>query len=143
MVHFIVFGVLKNCTSLPHFIVLHWCYIFYKLEARPSTRKKHHNLLFIMILSLLLWSGAKPELSPRHACRHKQWPMYRQIRTLVWMSSLPSFSGFPQTGAGLIKPYIRINLFNIHVSGINPRDSNSASQKQSPEMFTFKNFQYL
>lgn len=43
-----------------HFIVLHRCYNFYKLKARPSTSKRFR-------LALLRWSQTQHTISPRYA----------------------------------------------------------------------------
>lgn len=45
-----------SCIAL-HFMVSHRCYVFYTLEARPSTST----------LTLLVWSGTEPAVSPKRA----------------------------------------------------------------------------
>lgn len=66
----------NSCTSRPrfvllHFIVLHGCCVSYKLKARPSPRKRI-TARFIVIFTLLGWSGTEPTVSPRYPCIEKQ-----------------------------------------------------------------------
>lgn len=50
-------------TSIPHFIVIHRCFLFYKLKTSPSTSKEIDSP---PRLPLLPWT--KPARSQRYAC---------------------------------------------------------------------------
>lgn len=61
-------------TGILHFLVLPFtvlqrCYVFHKLKARPSTKKKgYYWTLFIAILALIRWSVTEHAGSPSYGC---------------------------------------------------------------------------
>lgn len=48
--------------------MLHFFFFFNKWKARPST-SKNITTCFIVVLTSLLWSGIKPTVSQRYACK--------------------------------------------------------------------------
>lgn len=61
-----------DSTGLPHYIALHFnvlhrCFVFYKLKARPSTGKKDYDSLYRdRRFIVVAWNRTR--VSPKYAC---------------------------------------------------------------------------